>query len=65
MTGGELIELIKKHHAENMTVIVQFRDEGGDYAGGDEAEFTLADATKNSYAYDIDYSAERKTVIVL
>lgn len=67
MTGAELIEMIKRNHAENMPVVVQYRDSGGVYEGGEEAEFSLADASGRMYGeYDsIDYSAEKKTVIVL
>ena len=35
MTGQELIAWIIEHNAENKTFVVQFRDEGGDYAGTD------------------------------
>ena len=36
MTGNELIDWIKEHHAEDMQVVVQYRDSGGIYLGWDE-----------------------------
>jgi hypothetical protein len=36
MTGQELIDWIKQHHAENAVVEVAYRDEGGPYYGTDE-----------------------------
>lgn len=35
MTGQELIDWIKEHHAEEMKVVVQYRDSGGIYQGVD------------------------------
>ena len=34
MTGRELIDWIRDSHAEDMDVVVQYRDGGGDYIGG-------------------------------
>ena len=36
MTGQELIDWIKQYHAEEMNVVVQYRDSGGIYPGFDE-----------------------------
>ncbi len=36
MTGQELIDWIKEHHAEEKKVVVQYRDSGGIYPGFDE-----------------------------
>lgn len=36
MTGNELINWIKKHNAEEMKIVVQYRDSGGIYPGFDE-----------------------------
>ena len=35
MTGRELIALIQDCHAEDMQVVVQYRDAGGTYPGGE------------------------------
>lgn len=37
MTGQQLIDWIKQHHAENAVVEVAYRDEGGMYYGTDNA----------------------------
>lgn len=52
MTGRELIELIQKNHAEDMPVLVQYRDAGGPYPDGEEAGFNLLYGKMNSGAYD-------------
>lgn len=36
MTGQQLIDWIKQHHAENAVVEVSYRDEGGLYYGTDK-----------------------------
>lgn len=36
MKGQELIDWIKAHHAEEMMVVVQYRDSGGIYPGFDK-----------------------------
>ena len=36
MTGQQLIDWIKKHHAEDAVVEVAYRDEGGLYWGTDK-----------------------------
>lgn len=72
MTGRELIKLIKKNHAEDMTVLVQYRDSGGTYRGGEWAEFHLAHGKMlgepYGYEYDIQYGeveGQKPNVIVL
>ena len=70
MTGRELIKLIRKNHAEDMTVLVQYRDSGGTYCGGEWAEFHLAygKMVGEPYEYDIQYGeveGQKPNVIVL
>ena len=72
MTGRKLIELIQKNHAEDMPVLVQYRDSGGTYFGGEEAEFHLAYGKmlggSYEYEYDIKYGeveGQKPNVIVL
>ena len=36
MTGQELIDWIKSHHAENTVVEIAYRDDGGLYYGTDK-----------------------------
>lgn len=61
MTGRELIEWIKSNNAEDMLVAVQYRDDGGDYSGGEFISHpTLAHTWGTGIAYDerieIDYA---------
>lgn len=61
MTGRELIKLIQDNCAEDMPVLIQYRDAGGTYTGGEEAKFCLAHGVLASprpyeYEWDIDYS---------
>lgn len=70
MTGRELIKLIQDNHAEDMPVVIQYRDAGGTYPGGEEAEFYLAygECFRESYEYDIKYDkveGQKPNVIVL
>ena len=71
MIGRELINLIRKNHAEDMTVLVQYRDAGGDYYGGEKAEFQLAYGRLvggYGYEWEIKYGVtdkQKPNVIVL
>lgn len=71
MTGRALIELIQKNHAEDMPVVIQYRDAAGGYAEGEDAEFNLAKAIKNTdthNCYDWDlviFSEDEPNVILL
>ena len=55
MTGSELIEWIKEHHAEQMKAIVQYRDEGGLYSGGEDARPCLCVIKGSDIPYDDSY----------
>lgn len=60
MTGKELIEWIKENNAEDLECIIQYRDGGGLYNGGElmehpsKAHFEL-DADGHPYDVDISY----------
>ena len=56
MTGSELIEWIKEHHAEQLKAIVQFRDAYGLYSGGEDPSPCLCVIEGNDM-YEIDYRA--------
>lgn len=64
MTGRELIEWIQHNHAEDLECVVQYRDGGGDYYGGEIVDapvfaFHKRDADNNFYNVDITYSSGR------
>lgn len=68
MTGRELIKLIRKNHAEDMPVVIQYRDAAGGYAEGEDAQFNLAKAIRNDRTFDWDlviFSKDEPNVILL
>ena len=68
MTGRELIQTILKYNAENMQIVIQYRDGGGDYDGGEIIEsvnFADYKETNNSFEVYIDYSSDKPTCLVL
>lgn len=70
MTGRELIDWIRRNHAEECLVVVQWRDGGGDYRGGevvDAPQFARVMGTGVPYdtALEITYTIDAKNAIVL
>lgn len=69
MTGAELIKWIKDHHAEEMMVVVQYRDSGGCYDGCNDAAPKLAKIRGTNIphddSYDISYVEEDVNAISL
>ncbi len=62
MKGKELIKWIQKNHAEDLDCIVQYRDSGGNYSGGEILDPpALAtykrDKEGNPYNVDIVYDS--------
>ncbi len=64
MTGRELIKWIQDNHAEDKKVIVQYRDAGGAYYGGEVMEMPMLayyhDDNGDGIDVDIEYSKLRK-----
>lgn len=59
MTGKELIEWIQEHKAEDMDCVVQYRDSGGSYYGGELVEppqFATYKRDPDGHPYDVDIS---------
>ena len=53
MTGRELIEWIIANKAEDMPAVIQYRDAGGEYYGGELISSpTLANICGNGVSYD-------------
>ena len=54
MTGKELIEWIQRNKAEDLECVVQYRDDGGTYLGGEILEQpTFAKFDRYPHGYDI------------
>ena len=64
MTGRELIKWIQDTHAEDKQVIVQYRDAGGTYYGGEVMEMPMLAYYHDDHGDGIDvyieYSKLRK-----
>ena len=61
MTGRELIEWIHKNNAEDLECVVQYRDSGGDYGGGELLERPMQanyrrDPDGHPYDVEINYT---------
>lgn len=56
MTGKQLIAWITEHHAEDMTVVIQFRDGGGYYRGGETLEAPCLANAKGRSVDDLEIS---------
>ncbi len=66
MKGKELIKWIQDNHAEELKIVVQYRDGGGSYYGGDNAEPCLAMVGEEvGGEYDIVYNTEMHNAVVL
>ena len=68
MTGRELIELIQKNHAEDMPVVIHYRDPAGGYSIGEDAEFAMERAVMNDETGEWDlffFSKDEPNVILL
>ena len=69
MTGQQLIDWIKDHNACDKPVVIQYRDDGGNYYGGEElVEPVLAGCKGDSLPYShliiIDYRNGNDTIIL-
>lgn len=70
MTGRELIDWIRRNHAEECLVVVQWRDGGGNYRGGEVVDAPqLARVRETGVPYDteleITYADDSQNAIVL
>lgn len=70
MTGRQLIEWIQHHKAYDKMVVVQYRDSGGNYRGGEEVRTPVfAECTGDGIAYsdelNIEYNTQNTNAIVL
>jgi hypothetical protein len=57
MTGQELIDWIIEHGAQDMECIVQYRDSGGSYLGGETIEHPVMASFKGTsipYSNDVE-----------
>ena len=61
MTGSELIEWIKEHHAEQLHAVVQYRDAGGLYSGGEDADPCLCVIKGEEEPYNDTYEVDYRT----
>lgn len=60
MKGKELIEWIQHNHAEDLECVIQYRDSGGSYYGGEIVDAPILASYKqdaNVYDVDITYSS--------
>jgi hypothetical protein len=70
MTGQKLINWIVEHNAQDMQCVVQYRDGGGLYSGGDIPEFPILASYKGcDIPYDddvkINYDTDEPNCFVL
>ena len=69
MTGAELIKWIEDNHAEDMLMVIQYRDSGGAYEGCEDVcpIFAKVSGTgiANVYSYSIDYNVEKPNAVSL
>ena len=57
MTGRELIDWIHKNNAEDLECVVQYRDDGGCYSGGEVMKWPVLANYKCEYTpYDVKIS---------
>lgn len=58
MTGRELIKWIQDNHAEDKKVIVQYRDSGGTYYGGEVMQMPMLAYYHDDHGDGIDVYIE-------
>ena len=70
MIGRQLIEWIQQHDAYDKIVVVQYRDGGGYYSGGEEVNKPVLAECRGynipySEEYEINYASQENNAIVL
>lgn len=54
MTGQELINWITEHKAQDLQCVIQYRDSGGPYTGGEIIDEPIMASFKGQYDYDVE-----------
>ena len=68
MTGKELIKWILNNNAEDLPVVIQYRDSGGLYSGGeylDEPALGVCSKNTDDYIWRIHCTEENADALIL